>query len=111
MKYKICRIGRNVSLLLTLILVQKQFVRETFAGEEHKKIVDIVLKIKAVQGMFNWFKILWGLNDDKLIEINGIDYTLYLIFLRYAAVFFGLLTMFNLVCMIPIYATGNYDHS
>jgi len=56
--------------------------------------------------MFNWFKILWNLSDDKLIEINGIDYTLYLIFLRYSAVFFTFLTCFNLIFMVPVYITG-----
>lgn len=57
--------------------------------------------------MFNWFKILWGLSDEKLIEINGIDYTLYLVFLRYCAIFFGGLTIYNLIFMIPIYVTGS----
>jgi hypothetical protein len=57
--------------------------------------------------MFNWFKILWQLNDEKLIEINGIDYTLYLVFLRYCAIFFAGLTIFNLIFMIPVYVTGS----
>ena len=56
--------------------------------------------------MFNWFKILWNLNDEKLVEINGIDYTLYLVLLRYSAVFFGGVSIFNLIFMIPIYLTG-----
>lgn len=56
--------------------------------------------------MFNWFKILWNLSDEKLVEINGIDYTLYLVFLRYCAIFFAGLTIFNLIFMVPVYITG-----
>ena len=57
--------------------------------------------------MFNWFKILWNLNDEKLVEINGIYYTLYLVLLRYSAVFFGGISIFNLILMVPIYLTGS----
>lgn len=57
--------------------------------------------------MFNWFRVLWGLDDEKLIEINGIDYTLYLVFLRYSAIYFAGLTIYNLIFMIPIYLTGS----
>jgi len=59
--------------------------------------------------MFNWFKILWNLSDDKLVEINGLDYTLYLVFLRYSALFFACLTIYNLIFMIPVYVTGSPD--
>ena len=57
--------------------------------------------------MNNWFRVLWKLDDPKLVEINGIDYTLYLIFLRYSAIFFLFLTVFNGVMMLPIYVSGN----
>jgi hypothetical protein len=64
-------------------------------------------RCNACRGMFNWFRILWGLTDEKLIEINGIDYTLYLVYLRYCALYFAALTIYNLIFMIPIYVTGS----
>lgn len=39
--------------------------------------------------------------------MNGNDYTLYLVFLRYAAYLCAIITVINLVFMIPIYATGD----
>ena len=65
----------------------------------------------ACKGLFNWFKVLWNITDDNLIEINGIEYTLYLVFLRYASLFFYAITMLNLVCFIPIYLTGTPNTS
>lgn len=56
--------------------------------------------------MFAWFKALWHLNDDQLIEICGTDYTLYLIFLRMSAILCFVITIFNGVVMVPIYLTG-----
>ena len=40
------------------------------------------------------------------VEINGTDYTLYLVFLRYAAFLCSVITMFNAVLMVPLYASG-----
>jgi len=57
--------------------------------------------------MFGWFKALWHLNDDQLIEICGTDYTLYLIFLRMTAILCFVITIFNGVVMVPIYLTGD----
>lgn len=57
--------------------------------------------------MFSWFKVLWNLQDSRLLEINGIDYTLYLVMLRYFAVFMALITCFNAVVMLPTYLTGH----
>ena len=39
--------------------------------------------------------------------MNGTDYTLYLVFLRYAGYVCLILTCFNLVLLIPIYGTGS----
>ena len=57
--------------------------------------------------MNNWFKVLWNLDDAKLVKINGIDYTLYLVFLRLCAAFFLFLTVFNAIIMVPIYVTND----
>jgi len=56
--------------------------------------------------MFNWFKVLRNLKDDKILELNGADYTLYLIFLRYTAVLFFVISVYNCIFMIPMYVTG-----
>lgn len=50
---------------------------------------------------------LWKLNDDQLVELNGVDYTLYLVYLRYCAVLCCIFTVFNSIIMVPIYATGS----
>ena len=39
--------------------------------------------------------------------ICGTDYTLYLIFLRYAALFLFSITVFNGFVMVPLYTTGD----
>lgn len=39
--------------------------------------------------------------------MNGNDYTLYLVLLRYSAYLCLFITLMNLVLMIPIYATGD----
>ena len=56
--------------------------------------------------MFNWFKVLRSLNDNSLQEMNGTDYTLYLVFLRYVAYLCGAISVMNLIFMVPIYASG-----
>lgn len=57
-------------------------------------------------GLFNWFRVLWKLSDEKLVELNGVDYTLYLVFLRYSAVLCVAFTGWNCCVMIPMYVTG-----
>ena len=56
--------------------------------------------------MFNWFKLLWSLNDERLIEINGFEYTLYLVWIRKLAIFFAFITLFNGTFNMPTYLTG-----
>lgn len=63
----------------------------------------------CIDGMFNWFKVLWNLTDEKLLQLNGADYTLYLVFLRYTANFFAILTLFNIIFMIPMFVSGEPD--
>jgi len=59
------------------------------------------------KGLLNWFKVLRAINDDTLVEITGVDYALYLVFLRYAAVLCLVLTMVNCFVLVPIYASGD----
>lgn len=46
------------------------------------------------------------MSDAALVEFNGADYTLYLIFERYAAYFFLILSFLSLSVFMPIYLTG-----
>jgi len=57
--------------------------------------------------MFNWFKVLWNIKDQDLVQLNGVDYTLYLVYLRYAATLFAAITLFNCLVMMPVYASGD----
>ena len=57
--------------------------------------------------MFNWVKVLGKLDDDKFKEMNGIDYALYLVFLRYTGYLCGFISIFNVVLMVPLYASGS----
>ena len=63
----------------------------------------------AYTGLMNWFKLLRSLNEDKLLEFNGIDYTLYLVFLRLLSFFFLAITLYNAIVMVPIYLSGENE--
>ena len=57
--------------------------------------------------IFNWCKVLYKLEDDQMQKMNGTDYTLYLVFLRYAAWLCLVITLINLVIFFPLYASGD----
>lgn len=57
--------------------------------------------------MGNWFKVLWSIDDKKMLRIVGADYALYLVYLRYAGNLCVAITLFNLCVMIPIYVSGD----
>lgn len=57
-------------------------------------------------GIFGWLKVLKRTNDDDLKAICGTDTALYLIFLRFAAIFFCAVTVISLLIIIPIYLSG-----
>jgi len=42
-----------------------------------------------------------------MVWINGVDYTLYLIYLRYCACLFAVISFVDLVLVIPIYVRGD----
>ena len=56
---------------------------------------------------FNWFKVLWRLEDDQIQKMNGTDYTLYLVFLRYAAWLCLVITVIDVLIFFPLYASGD----
>ena len=58
-------------------------------------------------GLLDWFHILRRINDEDLKVISGTDGALYIIFIRYAAIFFSIITLINIVLFIPIYCSGD----
>lgn len=47
------------------------------------------------------------MSDDDVKLIAGTDAALYIIFNRYAAIFFLFMTLFNFLVFLPIYVSGN----
>jgi hypothetical protein len=62
---------------------------------------------KKPQGFLDWFHILRAITDEDLRSICGGDAALYLLFVRYAGIFFFSMAIFNCVILIPIYSTGD----
>lgn len=61
-------------------------------------------------GVMQWIQVLIEINDEELKAIAGTDAALYIIFNRYAAIFFFFITIFNFIVFLPIYVTGHpYD--
>jgi hypothetical protein len=61
------------------------------------------------QNFFKWYSLLRDLGDEDLKIICGTDCALYLVFERFAAYFFAIVTIINLFIFIPLYLTGNRD--
>lgn len=57
--------------------------------------------------IFQWFGLLSSITDDELKIICGTDGALYLVFNRYAARLFGVITVLNCAVLIPTYITGD----
>ena len=49
---------------------------------------------------------VWQLDDDDIQKMNGTDYTLYLVYLRFAAWVCLVITIINCLIMMPLYASG-----
>ena len=62
---------------------------------------------KKPQGILEWLRVLKSFNDEDLKVICGTDGALYLVFQRYAALFFFCITLVNLLVFIPVYASGS----
>lgn len=59
------------------------------------------------RSLFKWFHLLNVITDEELKVICGTDGALYLVFLRYAAKFFAIITVMNFLVVLPIYAFGH----
>ena len=55
----------------------------------------------------DWFYILRKINDEDLKVICGTDAALYLVFQRFSAKFFAVISIINFLLFVPIYVTGN----
>ena len=53
--------------------------------------------------IIDWYKLITSIDDQKLQKICGTDTALYLIWLRYATVFFGVISLMNIVLVIVYY--------
>lgn len=60
-----------------------------------------------LKSLFKWLGLLSAITDEELKVICGTDGALYLVFNRYAAQFFAILSIFNAVFFIPLYVTGS----
>lgn len=58
-------------------------------------------------GFLDWIKILGTIEDEELKQICGPDAALFVIFNRYAAIFFFISALFGLIVLAPMYATGD----
>lgn len=58
------------------------------------------------QGFLEWFHRLRAITDEDLKIAGGADAALYVMFNRQATIFFALMSIFNSIILIPIYATG-----
>ena len=56
-------------------------------------------------GFFRWVELLAEVKDTELQKLCGTDAALYLVFLRYSALYFGLISLVNVVFM-ALYTTG-----
>jgi Late exocytosis, associated with Golgi transport len=61
------------------------------------------------KNFFKWYTLLRDLGDEELRSICGTDAALYLVFERFAAYFFAIVTGINLLVFIPLYLTGHRD--
>lgn len=58
------------------------------------------------EGIFEWIGILKDISDEDLKVIAGTDAALFILFNRYAAIFFLCVTLFNSFVFLPMYLTG-----
>ena len=71
------------------------------------KRTDQTLADKGPAGVLDWIRILKAISDEEMKQICGTDAALYIIFVRYAAYFFGIAAIFGFAVLVPIYATGD----
>ena len=62
---------------------------------------------KTIRFLCNWLRVLQKLDDHRLLKLIGIDFTLYLVFLRHSGIFFLVLSLIVGVCHVPVYESGS----
>jgi len=58
-----------------------------------------------MEGLFDWVRLIGEIDDTKLLKITGADSALYLMWLKYCAKFFAVISIINIFFII-LYATG-----
>ena len=87
---------------LTIKKMQTQVLNKVY----RKINLDVnVQEWSKSRGGIQWIKLLGSIDDYKLQKIVGTDIALYLIWLRYCAVFFACVSFLNMF-MIAFYLTG-----
>ena len=61
---------------------------------------------KSKGGIFNWLRLLKRIDDEKLQKLCGTDVALYIIWLRYSAIFFAVVSLINIL-LFWLYLTGD----
>ena len=74
------------------------------SGNGKKKIINSWTRIKD---LFKWFGLLSKITDQEMKVICGTDGALYVVFNRFAAKFFALISVLNFLVIIPIYFAGS----
>jgi hypothetical protein len=63
-------------------------------------------RIGKMEGFLDWVKLINEIDDAKLLKITGADAALYLMWLKYCAKFFGVISIIN-IAFIIMYALGD----
>ena len=84
-------------------LLREKLARQTAMNETIGEAIDINNKAK---GFLDWLFAIDVVGDDHLQSLTGTDSALYLIYLRYASNFFGILMALNMI-ILPLYMTGS----
>ena len=78
---------------------------------QRNQILDEVVgnwnnRIGKMEGFLDWVKLINEIDDAKLLKITGADAALYLMWLKYCAKFFGVISVINIMFII-MYASGD----
>jgi hypothetical protein len=56
--------------------------------------------------MLNWVRLTYNIKFTELVELNGLDYTIYLVYLQHVFRFFAVLGIASIVFFVPLYLFG-----
>lgn len=87
-------------------LISKKVRNRSVQNENDEELGESnIPKVTKTRGLFGWIKLLNSISDNKVKEMAGTDIALYLIWIRYSATFFGIISAINIVT-IYLYIGG-----